>query len=87
MSNGLEKMFDDISTTSGTPFVSGMNGNSTPTKQKAEKNKQFLIYANVLPIKAFEKQQSNNYRQRFHYRNSTRTMHFCLNSMWIDREW
>lgn len=32
MSNGLEKMFDDMSQTSGTPFVSGMNENSTPAK-------------------------------------------------------
>lgn len=30
ISNGREKMFDDISTTNGTPLVSGMNGNSTP---------------------------------------------------------
>lgn len=30
-SNGLEKIFDDISTTNGTLFVFGMDGNSTPT--------------------------------------------------------
>lgn len=30
MSKGLENIFEDISATNGTPFVSGMNGNSTP---------------------------------------------------------
>lgn len=29
-SNGFENIFDDISATNGTPFVSGTNGNSTP---------------------------------------------------------
>lgn len=37
MSNGLEKMFDDMSQTSGTPFVSGMNENSTPVKEIKKK--------------------------------------------------
>lgn len=36
MSNGREKMFEDISATKGTPFVSGMNENSTPTKTKIQ---------------------------------------------------
>ena len=30
MSNGRDRKLDDISHTRGTPFVSGMNGNSTP---------------------------------------------------------
>lgn len=30
ISKGRVKIFDDISQTSGTPFVSGINGNSTP---------------------------------------------------------
>ena len=31
ISTGLDKKFDDMSQTSGTPFVSGTKSNSTPT--------------------------------------------------------
>lgn len=34
ISNGRERIFEDISQTSGTPLVSGMNGNSTPENIK-----------------------------------------------------
>lgn len=39
ISIGLEKMFDVISATNGTPFVSGINGNSTPMKKKIKSGK------------------------------------------------
>ena len=34
ISIGLERKFDDISQTKGTPFVSGTNGNSTPVNKR-----------------------------------------------------
>ena len=35
-STGLVKMFEDISQTKGTPFVSGTKSNSTPNERRTE---------------------------------------------------
>ena len=43
MSTGLDKMFEDMSHTSGTPFVSGTKSNSTPA------SKQFYILVRRVP--------------------------------------
>ena len=43
MSTGLDKMFEDMSHTSGTPFVSGTKSNSTPA------SKQFYILVRIVP--------------------------------------
>lgn len=32
MSNGRDRILEDISATNGTPFVSGIKGNSTPVE-------------------------------------------------------
>lgn len=40
MSTGLDKKFDDMSQTSGTPFVSGTKSNSTPIKTAKPKKLQ-----------------------------------------------
>ena len=36
MSTGLERIFDDMSQTRGTPFVSGTNSNSIPETRRAD---------------------------------------------------
>ena len=49
MSNGLERKFEDMSQTKGTPFVSGTNGNSTPTDTKVKARtlqKRYIIIKN-----------------------------------------
>lgn len=91
ISNGLEKMFDDISTTNGTPFVSGMNGNSTPAKRET---KHFIHFNWKILTFFFDKKKIDEkkkkiliYRQQFHCHSSTRMMRLSLNSMWIDQEW
>ena len=43
MSTGLDKMFEDMSHTSGTPLVSGTKSNSTPA------SKQFYILVRIVP--------------------------------------
>lgn len=42
-SNGLVRMFEDMSATKGTPLVSGMSGNSIPGENQAVLNILLII--------------------------------------------
>ena len=77
MSNGLDRILDDMSQTKGTPFVSGINGNSTPK----------IIEKIIITIFLFFIELRNNYHQQFHYRNSRRTRRSNLTSKCFGQEW
>ena len=50
-STGRDKIFEDMSQTSGTPFVSGTKSNSTP-KNITQKNHHCLVVINDYQVSA-----------------------------------
>jgi len=50
MSTGLDRMFDDMSHTRGTPFVSGINSNSTPGVRNTTDAMNYLQTSKLLLV-------------------------------------